>query len=243
MRLNRAQLECQPPSAGVLRLVLETADRPVLAEITVPAGADPVFRSIVLNVTVPAGVVVRVLACYEGAPEAAATRAAVTLWGVPETLAAGATPASVLAVRWVDGRERLPLFRYEPMTRAFVAVTAGGVGRADVLQSADGCSFSIRGSEVLRVQAGQVYAHEFLGLGPAAFQQSPRLQFLINETAVAVLDAGGLRVVDLNQGDPVELPPEDAGFYERFEFHADGRLVATLDATGLTAANLTEALP
>lgn len=244
VRLNSAQIVCQPPSAGVLTLTLEIGGELSDTQLTIPAGNAAVNRSIDIEALVPANTFVRWKASHDGGVENASRNVALTLFGVPQSVSEAAASRSTLTVQWINGPERLTLFNYDAATHAFTETITGiSDGRAAILQDATRLTIAIRASLVLAMAGGICFVPEFVALGGVATVHSPRLVFCVNNVPIATLTASELRVTDLVEDDPDVLTPSDEGFYDRFEFYSDGVLTAALTEAGLTAKALQEPVP
>ncbi|HXP62042.1 MAG TPA: hypothetical protein VN829_16215 [Dongiaceae bacterium] len=217
-RLLSAQLTCQPPTAGVLRLELEVAGMLMGWAFTVGAGQGEVRQSLALGVPVDAGAKIRWRASFDGSTEQAATDVAVTV----ASGSAVTTPAVTGQVVWTDGSATVPLYAF--LNGGYVALTSG---RATVMP--DGETIWLDGALALNATGGALLARSWREGGLAA--RGSRLEFWLASERVGVLNSEGMWVRRLTEGTP-------GG--EGFTFSSGGTVAAMLDATGLTATALTE---
>ena len=149
-----------PLATGTLQLALEVGGLLTGDVLVMAAGTSPLV-SLALAVAVPAQTPVRWRASFSGSPAQCPT-------GVQLLLTAAPTPALVkppLRVNWVYGKERLPLYAYDPTTYQFTDISNGlAVGRCTLDQSL-GFRLALQGVSQLQIggagAAGVVIAPQF----------------------------------------------------------------------------------
>jgi hypothetical protein len=220
-RLLSAELSCQPPSAGTLRLELEIAGVLTGLAFAVPASSCEVRQSMALGVEVEANQSVRWLASFDGTPAQAATEVAITV-GVGQAFTWPVVRGQVV---WTDGSATVPL--YVCSNGAYVPLTAQRFTRASM--TSDGSMVWLDGTLVLSVAGGELLSRGWRegALGATG----SRLEFWLGRQRVAVLNAQAMHVRQLREG-----PPSGGGY----TFASGGILAAVLDTTGLTATGLVE---
>jgi len=219
-RLVSAELTCQPPDAGVLRLELEAGGVLTGLAFTVGPSSTEVRQSLVLGWPVGAGATIRWRASFSGTSDQAATAVSVTVAvGAPVV-----TPPVTGQVVWTDGAARVPLYSF---TAAGGYVALGPVWRGAM--APDGSSIWLEGALVLSAADGGLQAAAWAEGGLAA--NGSRLEFWLGSQRVGVLTANGMQVRELAEGTPMG---------EGFTFSSGGVLTAALGTAGLTAAALIE---
>lgn len=187
---------------------------------------------------VPANQKVRWLASFDGAPEDAASNITLTLALVP----AGVVGNQLLTVR--DGGSGIVYYGYDPDTHQFINAVPAGITPAWVINQAGDSSITISfaGQVVMDVASETVSILSLIARGGTQTVQTPRAVFYINNVPIATVTADAVMVADVTEASPEVLSSLDGDFGYRFEFWSGGVLTATLDGTGLTAADVVEAV-
>lgn len=254
VRITGALLQVgQPPSGGALELHLEVGGVDQGRIFTVGAEIRPavplVQEARELSVAVAANTWVRIQGIFNASPEESAGYLSVTLTSGAQSVTDVALSRPTLQVGWVNGEERLILFDYDAASHTFTPTLFGalGVGSPTVKASllavgTTSLSFYIRGVEVFRVAAGKVTVG-ILTEGATGGPSSPRLEFLVDGVRVGSVDsAGQLSVAALEENTPPTWTPSDEEFYERFLFYSGGVVTGQINAQGLLAEEVEEAL-
>ncbi len=238
VQLTGANLVCNAPLTTGTTLALEVGGTLTGDVITVPA--DPAggqaIQSLQLGNLVPPNQGVRWLVTAGPADvESMATACSITMSMAPQSAAIVSVPPTSLQVAYNAGAGRTIFFNYQPATH-FYAPTPDAAGYAAFLVGPVDQSLAILigASEALAVAGGVMTVSQLIALGGVATTEAPRLEFLINGNRIATLAASAtFRVANVTEG---PVTPGDVAF----EFYSGGILTATLDATGLTALQITE---
>lgn len=155
---------------------------------------------------------------------------AIRLVGLTITFGIASTevsPASQLTVRWVKGKEELPLFNYVPATHSFTETSSGiSAGRASIVNVTN-LIVQIESVTAMQFANNALQVNQALVIGGTGTMEGPRLEFLHGVRRLATLTkAGVLRLVDLIE------EPNPQGGSDRFEFFGGGNLIAALAPAG-----------
>lgn len=157
--------------------------------------------------------------------------------GVPEN-----TAISFGVVRYVSASETVDLYRYDFGSELFVPINADLFpGRAEILGASGAyrARVTIEGVLALAVAAAddQVLVRQLTAIGGTYAGTLPRLEFRVRNTRIASLSKAG-ELALAAYAEATEDPDLEADIQIR-----DGSIwVASLDATGLYAAGVTDAL-
>lgn len=242
MQITSAVLNCKPPSAGTLAVILEVGGVLKAFRFTLAAGPGEVNLTRTVSALIPANTIVRWKANFTGVPEEAAVELSITMSVVPQSVSQVTAVPPKLTVQWANGLERLTLFNYNPTTHSFVETSPGiSAGRAGIVKSGNvSLGIFIGATELLIVASQVLLAPTFVARGGVASFLSPRLSFCVDNVPIATLAADAFRIAELIENVPPVLTAADPEFFSRFEFYSAGVLTAVLSASGLTALNLQE---
>ncbi len=230
--LSVALLVGQPPLEEPAVITLEINGALTDVSVTLLPGTLSITRNITIQRIVPANQTIRWKVTSSSPPETSLRATMITLSVTPATMAQAAVHAPVMSVRWVNGPEVLPMFSYTPAPHAFAETQANiSFTRARIVNTGpdESLVISIQGEEVLNLSGGLFAVPGLKVMGAAVDRFSPRLEFLKDQTRLAVLSLDGMVVPRVRQEEPEVLGEDDEGFNSRFEFYDDGLLALTLD--------------